>query len=67
MTVLELADTIIKVSNSNSKIIHVPALEEGDMARRCPDTSKMKALLGKEQIALEKGLKLLIDFYENRK
>ena len=67
MTVLELADTIIKVSNSNSKIIHVPALEEGDMARRCPDTSKMKALLGKEQKALEKGLKLLIDFYENRK
>ncbi len=67
ISVLELADIIIKVSNSNSKIIHLPALEEGDMTRRCPDTSKMKALLGKEQITLEEGLKLLIDFYETRK
>ncbi|WP_347924944.1 NAD-dependent epimerase/dehydratase family protein [Pontimicrobium sp. SW4] len=67
ITVLELANTIIRVSNSNSEIIHAPALKEGDMARRCPDTSKMKALLGKEQISLEEGLKLLIDFYENRK
>ncbi len=67
ITILELAETIIKVSNSKSDIVFVPALEEGDMARRCPDTSKMKALLGKEQISLEEGLKLLIDFYENRK
>ena len=67
ITVLELAKTIIKVSSSKSEIIHIPALEEGDMTRRCPDTSKMKALLGKEQISLEEGLKLLIDFYENRK
>ena len=67
MTILELAQTIVKASNSKSKIINIPALEEGDMARRCPDTSKMKALLGKELISLEEGLQLLINFYESRK
>lgn len=66
MTILELANTIIRVANSKSEIIHLPALKEGDMARRCPDNSKMKLLLGKELLPLEKGLKRLIDFYENR-
>ena len=66
MTILELAHKIKDVSKSKSDIIHVPALKEGDMARRCPDNSKMRALLGKELISLEEGLKKLIDFYENR-
>lgn len=66
MTILELAHKIKEISNSESDIIHVPALKEGDMARRCPDNSKMKALLGKELISLDTGLKKLIDFYENR-
>jgi UDP-glucose 4-epimerase len=66
MTILELAQHIISITQSNSKIIHVPALEEGDMTRRCPDTSKMKAVLGKELITLEEGLLQLIKFYESR-
>tara|TARA_R110001583_G_scaffold105546_1_gene253503 strand:- start:693 stop:1628 length:936 start_codon:yes stop_codon:yes gene_type:complete len=63
MTVLELAKTIVKVSNSNSEIIHIPALKEGDMARRCPDNSKMRALLGKELLSLEEGISKLIKHY----
>jgi len=59
-TVNELADTIIKICNSTSKIIHAPALKEGDMNRRKPDISKMKELLGKSPRSLEEGLKLLI-------
>ena len=66
ITILELANRIIKITNSSSKIIHLPALKEGDMARRCPDNSKMRNLLQRELVPLEKGLKHLIDFYENR-
>tara|TARA_R110000868_G_scaffold350166_2_gene611413 strand:+ start:3904 stop:4839 length:936 start_codon:yes stop_codon:yes gene_type:complete len=66
MTILELAKTIIKVSGSKSNIEHLPALKEGDMERRCPDTSKMKALLGREMVSLEVGLKKLITYYEDR-
>lgn len=65
ITVLELAETIIKVSNSKSIIEHIPALEEGDMARRCPDTTKMKKILGRELLSLEVGLKELMKSYKN--
>jgi UDP-glucose 4-epimerase len=61
ITILELAQTIIKVTSSKSKIVHLPALEEGDMTRRRPDTSKMKQLLDREPVTLEDGLKKLLD------
>jgi UDP-glucuronate decarboxylase len=67
MTILELAKKIIQITNSKSDIIHLPALEEGDMTRRCPDTSKMKNILKRELISLEDGINKLIHFYENRK
>jgi UDP-glucose 4-epimerase len=60
ITILELAQTIIKVTNSNSKIIHVPALEDGDMTRRNPDITKMKQLLNHDLIPLEEGLKKVL-------
>jgi UDP-glucuronate decarboxylase len=63
-TILSLAQTIIKLTNSKSEIIHLPPLEEGDMARRCPDTSKMKHVLNRELVPLEEGLLKLIDFYK---
>ena len=66
LTILELAQTIIRVTNSKSEIIHLPALEEGDMTRRCPDTTKMKAILGRELISLEVGIQKLVAHYENR-
>lgn len=61
LTVLELAQMIIKVSNSKSKIVHLPPLEEGDMTRRQPDTGKMLQLLGREPQSLEDGLRKVID------
>ena len=63
-TILSLAKTIIAITKSNSKIVHLPPLEEGDMARRCPDTSKMKKVLGRDLITLEDGLQKLIRFYK---
>ncbi|MBL4663079.1 MAG: NAD-dependent epimerase/dehydratase family protein [Flavobacteriaceae bacterium] len=67
MTVLDLAQYIIELTGSTSEIIHLPALEEGDMTRRCPDTTKMKKLLDRELISLEAGLQKLMNHYENRK
>jgi nucleoside-diphosphate-sugar epimerase len=61
ITILELAETIIRLTNSKSKIVHLPALKEGDMTRRQPDTAKMKQLLNKEPISLEDGLKKLLE------
>ena len=58
--IIDLAKTVIKVTGSKSKLIHLPALEEGDMTRRLPDTSKMKTLLNRDVTSLEDGLKEVI-------
>lgn len=60
-TILSLAQNIIKITKSNSEIIHLSPLEEGDMTRRCPDTSKMKEILGRPLITLEEGITKLIE------
>ena len=57
---MELSQTIIKAAGSNSKIVYLPALEEGDMTRRKPDITKMKQLLNREMITLEQGLKKVL-------
>lgn len=61
VTILELANTIIKVTGSSSKIVHLPELKEGDMTRRQPDTAKMNTLLKREPVPFEEGLKRVIE------
>jgi len=61
-----ISKRVIAVTRSKSEIIFLPPLEEGDMTRRCPDTSKMRSILGKELMSLEEGLIKLINHYENR-
>lgn len=56
VTILELAETIIRLTGSSSKIVHLPALEDGDMTRRQPDISKMQELLGRPFTILEDGI-----------
>lgn len=60
VTILELAKTIIKVTGSKSKIVHLPPLKEGDMTRRKPDVTRMNELLGRKPIKLEDGLKKIL-------
>lgn len=60
ITILELARTIIRLTGSASRIVHLPPLPEGDMRRRCPDGSKMQALLGRRPVPLEEGLSKLL-------
>ena len=61
ITIKELAEKIIEITKSKSKLSYLPPLKDGDMTRRQPDNSKMKALLGRELITLEEGIKKLLD------
>lgn len=60
-TILELANLIIKLTNSNSKIIHLEPLPEGDMTCRQPDIKLMKSILKRDLKPLEDGLKDVIN------
>ena len=59
-TILELANKIIEVTGSDSKIAHLPPLKEGDMTRRMPDIGKMRKLLSRDLTPLETGIQQLI-------
>ena len=59
-TIKEVAELIIKKTQSSSKIIHLPALKEGDMTRRMPDNTKMLKILQKDLTTLEKGIDLML-------
>jgi len=56
ITIKELAETIIRITGSQSKIVHLPALKEGDMTKRQPDISKMKQLLKREIMSYTDGI-----------
>ena len=66
VSILQLAEKIISLTNSRSEIRFLPALKEGDMTRRCPDIKKMKKILNRDLISLDSGLKKLIALYEDR-
>lgn len=60
-SILELAELIIKLTNSKSKLKYLPPLAEGDMTRRNPDITNMKKLLNnKPLISLEEGIKNIL-------
>jgi UDP-glucuronate decarboxylase len=59
-SVLTLAETIIRLTNSKSVIKHIDPLADGDMTRRLPDNHKMLALLNRPLITLEEGIKRII-------
>lgn len=61
ISVLELANMIIKLTDSKSKVVHLPPLAEGDMLRRVPDITKMKELMDRDITPLEVGIQKLID------
>lgn len=60
ITILDLAKTIIRITNSKSEIIHLPPLKEGDISRRLPDISNMKSLLNRPLTSLEDGIKNIL-------
>ena len=65
ISIKELAEKIIEITKSKSKIVHLDPLKDGDMTRRQPDNSKMLNLLGRDLITLEEGVQKLLksDFF----
>jgi UDP-glucuronate decarboxylase len=61
LTIRELAELVISITNSASQIVHGPALPEGDMTRRMPDTAKMQQLLRRNPILLEDGIRRILN------
>jgi UDP-glucose 4-epimerase len=64
--ILDVAKLIIEKLNSESKIIHLPALKEGDMTRRMPDNSKMLNIIQNDLISLDQGLDLMLEHPDYR-
>ncbi len=60
MTIKDLAELTIKITNSNSKIIYLAPLKEGDMTRRQPDNTKMREILNKKLVSIDEGIKLMM-------
>lgn len=64
-TMLELADNILKLTNSSSELIYEP-LPEDDPKQRRPDISLAKEQLNwSPKIDLNEGLKKTISYFEN--
>ena len=64
-TMNELAEKVIGLTNSNSKIIYKP-LPEDDPKQRQPEISKAKELLGwQPKIQLEEGLVKTIAYFDS--
>ncbi len=57
----ELAEIIIRLTQSKSKIVHIAPLKDGDMMRRQPDNSDMKKLLGRDLMSVEEGIKRILE------
>ena len=63
ITIRELAETIVAMTGSHSKLVFEPSPEDDPM-RRCPDISLAKSALGWEpQVPLEDGLKQTIEYF----
>lgn len=64
ITIREFADEIIKLTNTNQKIIYVP-LPEDDPMQRQPDITRARDILGWEpKVPREEGMKITYDYFK---
>jgi len=65
-TILDLAEKILKLTNSRSSIVHKP-LPADDPTRRCPNISLAKDKLGwQPKVSLEEGLLKTIEYFKEK-
>jgi UDP-glucuronate decarboxylase len=63
-TILQLAESVLHLTGSKSKIIH-KALPQDDPTQRQPDITRAKSLLKwKPKVSLEEGLSRTIDYFK---
>jgi nucleoside-diphosphate-sugar epimerase len=60
ISIKQLAETIIELTGSSSRIVHLPPLKEGDMTKRQPDISKMRELISRDLLPYREGIKKII-------
>ena len=66
MTIRELAETIIKLTGSSSRIVSLP-LPEDDPKVRQPDITRARTLLGWEpKVSLEEGLPVTLAYFRQK-
>jgi UDP-glucuronate decarboxylase len=64
ITVLQLAEMVINITGSRSRIRHVPPLPD-DPRRRCPDITLARTTLGWEpEVPLEEGVRRTVAYFE---
>lgn len=62
----ELAEKIVKMTNSNSKIIFSEKFRVDDPMQRCPDITKAKEVLNwQPKVDLDEGLQKTVEYYSN--
>jgi len=61
VSIQALAELVINITNSKSKIVYANPLPEGDMRRRKPDVTKMNYILPRAPLPLEDGIRKLIE------
>lgn len=64
ITIKELAETIIELTGSQSKIVYLPPLKDGDMTRRQPDNSRMRELIGRDLLPYREGIKKILESWK---
>jgi UDP-glucuronate decarboxylase len=65
-TILELAELVVTMTHSKSRLVHMP-LPSDDPKQRRPDIGKAKARLGfQPKVSLEEGLQVTIDDFRRR-
>jgi UDP-glucuronate decarboxylase len=65
-TILELAEKVLRLTGSSSRIVH-SALPQDDPVRRCPDISLAGEKLGwKPAVSLDEGLVETIPYFRKK-
>jgi UDP-glucose 4-epimerase len=64
ITIKELAETIIEITGSQSKIVYLPPLKDGDMTRRQPDNGRMRELIGRDLLPYRDGIKRILESWK---
>jgi len=65
ISMLELAEKILKITHSKSKVVFKP-LPQDDPVRRCPDIALAKEKLNwQSKVGLEEGLGRTIEYFKS--